>query len=76
MRFVALGTVLALTACDSGGTTSELTGASEPIMACAERGMTYFKMIRSYPTLHSTPNIGRSATEVALERCKLDSSAF
>lgn len=48
----------------------------DPVYACVERGVDYFKSIRSYPTLHSDPNVGRGAEEVALERCQRDLGAF
>lgn len=48
----------------------------DPVVACIRRGVTYFKMIGSYPTLKSAPNIGRDAVEVASERCARTTTAF
>ena len=44
--------------------------------ACVGRGVAYFKEIGSYPKLESPPNAGRSAEDVARERCKITASAF
>ena len=71
MRFAVLLLAYALVACGS-----DKSVAISPVAACAERGIAYFRTIRSYPTLHSAPNIGRSAETVALERCKRDLAAF
>lgn len=73
MRFAFLLVASALAGCGSGNASPV---ALNPTVACAERGTAYFRKIRSYPTLHSAPNIGRSAEEVALERCTLNLSAF
>ena len=54
----------------------ERTGSSDPVTACVERGINYFKEIGSYPTLSSPPNSGRPAEEVALERCQRTTTAF
>lgn len=43
---------------------------------CVSNGVTYFKEIGSYPTLKSDPNQGRSAEEVANERCMNSLRAF
>lgn len=48
----------------------------EEIDACVRRGVEYFKEIGSYPTLHSSPNGGRSAEDVAIERCNRTTTAF
>lgn len=44
--------------------------------ACVERGVAYFKEIGSYPTLTTAPNAGRSADDVAVERCNRSTQAF
>ena len=75
MRFAGLLLVYALVAC-SDETRHDVSTAISPVTACAERGTAYFRRIRSYPTLHSAPNIGRLAETVALERCELDLTAF
>lgn len=49
---------------------------SGKIAACVKRGVAYFKEIGSYPTLKTKPNRGRSAEEVALERCRRTTTAF
>ncbi len=54
-------------------------GKSNPdpqVEACVERGVSYFKEVGSYPTLKSAPNAGRSAEEVARERCNRTTTAF
>lgn len=54
-------------------------GKSDPdpqIEACVERGVSYFKEMGSYPTLKSAPNAGRSAEDVARERCNRTTTAF
>ncbi len=62
---------------------SELVVTNQPqeavvdgVAACTERGVAYFKEIGSYPTLSSAPNAGRSAREVAAERCGRTLTAF
>lgn len=50
--------------------------AADSVAACTERGVAYFKAIGSYPTLSSAPNAGRSAREVAAERCGRTLTAF
>ena len=49
---------------------------SNPVAACAKRGISYFKEIGSYPTLKSKPNRGRLAQDVAIERCGRTTTAF
>lgn len=56
--------------CSSSG------GDDAAIDACVSRGIAYFKEIGSYPTLKSAPNTGRSAEDVALERCRRTTTAF
>lgn len=46
------------------------------VATCVKRGIAYFKEIGSYPTLKSAPNAGRSADDVALERCVRTTTAF
>lgn len=54
------------------------TSASQEndITGCVARGVAYYKDIGSYPTLYSEPNAGRSAEEVARERCRRSPTAF
>lgn len=63
------GALLTLAACGGGVD-------QEEIDACARRGVEYFKEIGSYPTLQSPPNTGRSAEDVAIERCNRTTTAF
>ena len=59
------------------GCSGENGGAgSAAIDACIVRGVAYFKEAGSYPTLQSAPNAGRSAEDVARERCSRTISAF
>ena len=46
------------------------------VEGCTSRGVAYFKEIGSYPTLTSSLYAGRSAEEVARERCNRTTSAF
>ena len=46
------------------------------IDACVRRGVEYFKEVGSYPTLQSAPNEGRSAEDIAVERCNRTTTAF
>ena len=50
--------------------------ADNEVDACVSRGVAYFKEIGSYPTLTSSLYAGRSAEEVARERCNRTTSAF
>ena len=59
-----------------GALEDERRAGLDPVLECVERGVGYFKAIRSYPVLLSPPNIGRAAEEVALERCRLATTAF
>jgi hypothetical protein len=68
MRYAAL-VVAGLAACDP-------EPRDEGIDACVERGVAYFREIGSYPTLSAPPNEGRSAEEVARERCERTTTAF
>jgi len=54
----------------------EADRSNSEVDACVERGVQYFKDIGSYPTLSSPPNKGRSAEEVARERCNRTTTAF
>jgi hypothetical protein len=56
--------------------TKDLSSISMSVNACVNRGIAYFKEIGSYPTLGSAPNAGRSAEDVARERCNRTSTAF
>lgn len=44
--------------------------------ACVEKGVAYFKEIGSYPRLKAGDDAGRSAREVADERCGRTKGAF
>jgi hypothetical protein len=55
--------------CNRGPTDAEITH-------CVDNGIAYFKEIGSYPTLNSAPNKGRSAVDVAFERCRRGVHAF
>lgn len=50
--------------------------SADPVAECIARGVAYFKEIGSYPTLSSAPNAGRSAEDVAGERCSRTITAF
>jgi hypothetical protein len=63
------GALLTLAACGDGVD-------QEDIDACVRRGVEYFKEIGSYPTLQSSPNTGRAAEDVAIERCNRTTTAF
>ncbi|NNK95216.1 MAG: hypothetical protein HKP41_12770 [Desulfobacterales bacterium] len=43
---------------------------------CVSRGVKYYKDIGSYPTLAAPPNVGRSADDVAVERCGITTTAY
>jgi hypothetical protein len=43
---------------------------------CVQRGIAYFREIGSWPTLSTPPNRGRSAADVAAERCSRSLAAF
>ncbi len=82
LRFFGVGSILMLIAAcgDSASNPASSSGsvqaASSEIAACVERGVAYFKEIGSYPTLSSAPNTGRSAEDVAAERCGRTTTAF
>jgi hypothetical protein len=74
MKKISFGTVvLATLMMVSCGDSSNNNAAVEQ---CVARGIAYFKEIGSYPTLSSAPNAGRSADEVARERCNRTTTAF
>jgi hypothetical protein len=73
-RFALLLSMTLLAQCSSNEDTKEIV--RDPVFACVERGVDYFKKIRSYPTLRSEPNVGRGAEDVALERCRRAIDAF
>jgi len=83
MKVAMLVAVVALAGCqqsteevaDETNATLAVSGTDE-VAACITRGVAYFKEIGSYPTLKSAPNKGRSADEVATERCNRSSMAF
>jgi hypothetical protein len=58
---------------DGGGDTNSIDSA---VASCIDRGVAYFKEIGSYPSLATEPNKGRSAAEVASERCSRTTTAF
>lgn len=53
-----------------------MNSGGNKVQECTERGVAYFKEIGSYPRLSSYPDAGRTAEEVALERCKRTTTAF
>ena len=57
-------------------TSSEFNTISDPIASCTKRGIAYFMEIGSYPVLHSAPDTGRTAEDVAYERCTRTITAF
>jgi hypothetical protein len=65
--------IVASTVCSCGGSGG---GNSTAVESCVGRGVAYFKEIGSYPTLSSAPNVGRSAEDVARERCNRTTTAF
>jgi hypothetical protein len=69
-RVTAVAVILSATAACGGGSDQD------EVAACVQRGIDYFKSIESYPTLKSPPNQGRSAEEVARERCNRTTTAF
>lgn len=56
--------------------TTTVPEVDDSVASCVERGVAYFKEIGSYPTLKSAPNAGKSADDVALERCVRATTAF
>jgi hypothetical protein len=66
-------TFFVLAGCD---TKQEGSTGNAKVTACVARGISYFKEVGSYPTLKSAPNAGRSAEDVALERCNRTITAF
>jgi hypothetical protein len=70
-RGVLVLAILATAGCSSGETEHAPT-----VDECAANGVAYFKEVGSYPTLSSPPNAGRSAEDVALERCRRSVHAF
>lgn len=89
MRVALLFSFIALAACHERQASNDATEVAnqqapsqddtsnvDPVMACAHRGVAYFKQMGSYPTLKSAPNIGRAAEDVALERCQRTTTAF
>ena len=73
-RFALSLSMTLLAGCSSSEDTKKIV--SDPVFACVERGVDYFKKIRSYPTLRFEPNVGRGAEDVALERCQRGIDAF
>lgn len=68
---ICLVAAISVTSCDSGN-----WNRAAEIAACTQRGIEYFREIGSYPTLSSAPNAGRSADDVAAERCNRTTTAF
>lgn len=60
----------------TSGSLDDSTNTIDPVAACVERGIAYFKEIGSYPKLRSAPNAGRAAEEIALQRCQRTTTAF
>ena len=60
----------------SGCGTGESDEHRNAVNNCVQRGVQYFKDIDSYPTLKTKPNVGRSAEDVAVERCNRTVTAF
>ena len=52
------------------------SGAASALRTCTQKGIAYFKEIGSYPTLSASPNRGKLAEDVALERCQRTTGAF
>ena len=71
-----LRAALVVGAAFSLGTISACSSPNPEVEACVSRGVAYFKEIGSYPTLKSAPNSGRSADDVARERCNRTTTAF
>lgn len=67
--FVCVAVLLSVAGCGK-------SGPDPQVEACVGRGVSYFKEMGSYPTLKSAPNAGRSAEEVARERCNRTTTAF
>lgn len=80
--FMILSELIATGSTDSSSKKLSATGAQHNRQtpnsydACISRGIAYFKEIGSYPVLLSPPNAGRSAEEVARERCGRTRTAF
>jgi hypothetical protein len=78
LRFVALcGTLTVVFAL--WATTTAHSQSRPPARThaeCVQRGIAYFREIGSWPTLSAPPNRGRSAVEVAEERCRRSLAAF
>ena len=76
MRLTAAFACLALAGCSSTDTESTRMARVDPVATCVERGVAYFEKIGSYPALREPPNEGRSAKEVAQERCQRSVASF
>jgi len=50
--------------------------SANPVNECVQNGIAYYKEIGSYPTLTSPQYAGRSAEDVAREKCSRSSLAF
>jgi hypothetical protein len=70
------GRILVIASLISGISACGNSGPDPAVEACVARGIAYFKEIGSYPTLKSAPNTGRSADDVARERCNRTPTAF
>jgi len=69
MKNTVLIVILLITVSGCGGNDE---GNEAEINACVSRGVSYFKVIGSYPKLSS----GKAARAVARERCKRTTTAF
>lgn len=76
MKTILAVGVCAAIAVISAGCSGGSSNGNAHVEACIRRGVAYFKEIGSYPTLSSAPNSGRSAEEVARERCNRTTTAF
>ena len=68
-RIIITSLISCISACGNNG-------PDPAVEACIGRGVAYFKEIGSYPILKSAPNTGRSADDVARERCSRTVTAF
>lgn len=76
MKIAILFVVFSAVALLSTGCGNGSSNGNAQVEACVSRGIAYFKEIGSYPTISSAPNAGRSADEVARERCNRTTTAF
>lgn len=62
--------------CPDTDRTPERAVAEQETDRCIEHGLAYFQEIGSWPVLQMPPDKGRSAAEVAEERCRRTTTAF